>query len=209
METSNEKAYWDDMSGRYDNHARKSAKMYDRMVQFIKDDVSGCSAVLDIGTGTGDIPLRICGDVGHVEGVDYSECMIAVAKEKAAARGTDNVRFQVQDCYKLSCGDESFDAVIVANLLHVVEHPAKVLAEAHRVLRPTGKLLAPTYVHNEYFRTKLLSWIVARMGHPVHHRYDSAHLSAMIERNHFDVVDRKLIQNTMPLSYVVAIKRRP
>jgi hypothetical protein len=69
-----------------------------------------------------------------------------------------------------------------------------------------GILLAPTFVHNESFRTKVISWILSRKGHPIHTRFDSELLRKMIDRNGFQVIRQKFVKNIMPVSYIVAQK---
>jgi phosphatidylethanolamine/phosphatidyl-N-methylethanolamine N-methyltransferase len=202
-----EKAYWDAMSHKYDSHTQKSARAYEQLVELMKEELSGDAAVLDIGTGTGEIPLQISGHVRLVEAIDYSPEMISVAQEKARKRGIKNVSFGVQDSYRLQYDDRMFDAVILANTLHVVKSPERVLAEAHRVLCDTGKLIAPTYVHGESLRTRIISWVLRRRGHPVHNRYDSKLLRAIVDQNGFEVLHQELLENIMPVSYIAAKKR--
>jgi phosphatidylethanolamine/phosphatidyl-N-methylethanolamine N-methyltransferase len=141
MTTSSDKAYWSKMSDTYDSRLKKSAKMYGQMIGLIKNELRDDAAVLDIGTGTGDIPIAIAGHVSTVEAIDFSEEMIEAAKKKAANRGIGNVVFRVQECRQLNYDDGTFDAVIVANTLHVVPHPEKVLEEARRVLRDKGHIV--------------------------------------------------------------------
>ena len=207
VDKQTDKAYWDATSHKYDSHTQKSATMYEHLVGLIKEELTGDTTVLDIGTGTGEIPLQISGHVRQVEAIDYSAEMISVAQEKAGERGIKNVSFGVQDSYHLQYDDKTFDAVVVANTLHVVKSPERVLAEAHRVLRDTGKLMAPTYVHGESLRTRIISWVLRRMGHPVHNRYDSKLLRAIIDQNEFEVVHQELLENIMPVSFIVARKR--
>lgn len=207
MDNRADKAYWDGMSHRYDSHIQKSAKMYGRMVELITEHLTAETTVLDIGTGTGEIPLQIASRVRHVEAVDYSEEMISIAQNKARTLGIGNLNFRVQDSFDLQYDDNTFDAVLVANTLHVVQFPDRLLAQAHRVLRDTGTLFAPTYVHNESLRTRMISWVLRRMGHPVYTRYDSHLLKETIDRNNFEVVHQELLESIMPVSFVVAKKR--
>ena len=57
-------------------------------------------SALDVCCGTGDLALELAGRVapgGHVVGCDFSEPMLDLAREKAAARGADGVRFEWAD----------------------------------------------------------------------------------------------------------------
>jgi len=85
---------------------------------------------LEIGVGTG----RFAAPLGVREGMDPSPAMLA----KAAARGIETVEGVGED---LPFPDESFDYLLLVATLSFLESPARMLAEARRVLRPGGKLV--------------------------------------------------------------------
>ena len=206
MTADRDAIFWDSAAKRYDRQTKRLAAMYDEMVRRILRVLAPGDSVLDIGTGTGEIPLRICHAVSRVEAVDASREMIAVARDNAKLRGARNVTFSVHNSYNLPFRDGTFDAVIVSNLLHIVEHPADVLAEARRVLKTDGRLIAPTYVGRESVRARIFSWVLKRTGHPVYTRFTSRSLRALIERSGFDVADQALLKNILPVSFIVARK---
>ena len=206
MTADRDAIFWDSAAKRYDRQTKRLAAMYDEMVRRILQELAPGDNVLDVGTGTGEIPLRICHAVSRLEAVDASREMIAVARDNAKLRGARNVTFSVHNSYNLPFRDGTFDAVIVSNLLHIVEHPADVLAEARRVLKAAGRLIAPTYVGRESVRARIFSWVLKRTGHPVYTRFTSRSLRALIERSGFDVADQALLKNILPVSFIVARK---
>ena len=206
MTADRDAIFWDSAAKRYDRQTKRLAAMYDEMVRRILRVLAPGDNVLDVGTGTGEIPLRICHAVSRLEAVDASREMIAVARDNAKLRGARNVTFSVHNSYNLPFRDGTFDAVIVSNLLHIVEHPADVLAEARRVLKTDGRLIAPTYVVRESVRARIFSWVLKRTGHPVYTRFTSRSLRALIERSGFDVADQALLKNILPVSFIVARK---
>ena len=206
MTADRDAIFWDSAAKRYDRQTKRLAAMYDEMVRRILQELAPGDNVLDVGTGTGEIPLRICHAVSRLEAVDASREMIAVARDNAKLRGARNVTFSVHNSYNLPFRDGTFDAVIVSNLLHIVEHPADVLAEARRVLKTDGRLIAPTYVGRESVRARIFSWVLKRTGHPVYTRFTSRSLRALIERSGFDVTDQALLKNILPVSFIVARK---
>jgi ubiquinone/menaquinone biosynthesis C-methylase UbiE len=206
MTPEGDSAYWDRMSSHYDEHAQRSARMYDSLIQRIRTEVSQGAIVLDFGTGTGEIPLQICRDVCRVEAVDCSAEMIRRARDKAIQRGVGNVAFRVQDCASPYYASGEFDVVIMANMLHVVPRPDQALAEARRVLKEGGKLIAPTFVHGQSLRTQLISWVLRQKGHPIYTRFSSSTLRVFLEDHGFEVIRQVLLRSIMPASFIVARK---
>jgi SAM-dependent methyltransferase len=63
------------------------------VVEHARGGLGSGGVVLDLGTGTGAIALRLAEDAGRVVGRDVSEGMLAEARGKAEERGLDNVAF--------------------------------------------------------------------------------------------------------------------
>ena len=75
-------------------------------------------------------------------GVDASRAMLALARARLARAGLAHCAVRLADMYRLPLADASFDVVVLQMVLHHAETPAAALAEATRVLRPGGLLLA-------------------------------------------------------------------
>ncbi len=104
---------------------------------------SGDSA-LDICCGTGDLTLELASRVapgGCVIGCDFSEPMLDLAREKAAARGVEGVRFEWADALQLPYDADRFDAVTVGFGVRNFSDRDRGLVEMARVLRPGGRLV--------------------------------------------------------------------
>jgi demethylmenaquinone methyltransferase / 2-methoxy-6-polyprenyl-1,4-benzoquinol methylase len=91
--------------------------------------------VLDVCCGTGDLALASAEAGGHVVGLDFSEKMLARAREKSDA--VDWVR---GDATALPFADGEFDAVTVGFGIRNLEDLERGLAEIARVLRPGGRV---------------------------------------------------------------------
>src|SRR3970282_875447 len=87
---------------------------------------------------------------------DYAEQMVRLLAERVRAAGLDNVRCERADLYALTYEPGTFDVVVATNVLHLVPDLEGALAALRRVLRPGGKLVVPTYCHDE----TRLSWLV-------------------------------------------------
>lgn len=143
-------------------------------------DTAGPLEVLDLACGTGDFSLAIarrmvrCGVSGHVAGVDLSEGMLAVMREKVAAAGlSERISVAQGDGERLPFPDGSFDRVTIAFGIRNFEHRETGLREMLRVLRPGGRLVilelsVPEnpiirWFYNLYF-LHILPWIGGRVS---------------------------------------------
>ena len=102
------------------------------------------SAVLEIGSGPGELALEIARRLpgAEVVGIDLAEAMVDRATGRARAEGlAQRARFQLADAAALPLADGSFDVVVSTLSLHHWSDPAAVFAEIGRVLRPGGVAL--------------------------------------------------------------------
>ncbi len=99
---------------------------------------------LDACCGTGDMALELArrvGPEGHVIGSDFSERMLDLARQKAAARGAGSVRFEWGDALDLSYDEGTFDAVTVGFGVRNFADVERGVRELARVLKPGGRLV--------------------------------------------------------------------
>ncbi len=113
--------------------------------------------VADLGCGAGEIAARIAPLTGRVLAIDREPTMIAAAKRRLRAFGNAEVR--AGDLADLPVPDGEVDAAILSLVLHHLEDPPAAVAEAARILRPSGVLLVVDMV--EHDRDSL----AAAMGH--------------------------------------------
>src|SRR5207244_8834508 len=113
--------------------------------------------LLDIGTGTGRMLEILAPRVERALGIDQSREMLSVARVNLEQAGLENGSVRLGDMYQLALPDDSFDAVVIHQVLHYADRPAEAIAEAARVLRPNGGLVlvdfaphAPQCLRDEY-----------------------------------------------------------
>jgi demethylmenaquinone methyltransferase/2-methoxy-6-polyprenyl-1,4-benzoquinol methylase len=113
---------------------------------------------LDVATGTGDLAFELArhiGQGGEVVGVDFSERMLSVAREKAAAasareqagvagaghRRAASVRFEHANALALPYAEHQFDAATIAFGARNLSDLERGLGELSRVVRPGGRIV--------------------------------------------------------------------
>jgi len=112
-------------------------------VQFVVENIKPCSNVLDVGCNGGTIGIILKRDKEcYVNGIDIVPELVA----KAVKRGIFATVGVAEDLQEFE--DESFDAVICAEVLEHLYDPEPAIREAHRVLKPGGKYVV-TIPHPE------------------------------------------------------------
>jgi len=100
------------------------------------------STVLDYGCGPGGFAIaaaRLIGPAGSVHAADVNPAAVRHVRRTAERRGLANVEAVRTDC-ATGLDDGSVDAVLLYDTFHALRDPGGVLAELHRVLKPTGVL---------------------------------------------------------------------
>jgi ArsR family transcriptional regulator len=113
--------------------------------------------VADLGCGEGYLTLEAARWARRVIAVDQSKDVIARARAVADRRKLKNITWKRGDLEKLPIADKSIDIALLSQALHHAGHPERALAEAHRILRPGGRLLVlDLREHDEgWVKTKL------------------------------------------------------
>ncbi len=97
--------------------------------------------MLDIGAGTGRMLELIARRAQAAIGVDLSPAMLAVARANLDRAGVRNAQLRQGDIYALPVERGSCDLVIVHQVLHYLDDPARAVREAARALAPSGRLM--------------------------------------------------------------------
>ena len=163
--------------------------------------------VLELAAGTGAFTAAIAPEVEAVIATDYAQGMVDALTARVRAAGLTNVTCARADLYDLPYPAAAFDAVVAANVLHLVPDLPAALASARRVLRPDGVLIAPTYLHRGTRTAAVLSRLMALTGFPGRRRFDAAGLAAALVAAGFAVVAAEVIPGPLPIGHVVAALR--
>ncbi|MFQ5662108.1 MAG: class I SAM-dependent methyltransferase, partial [Candidatus Paceibacteria bacterium] len=101
----------------------------------------------DFGTGSGHYAIaasEVVGNSGRVYAIDIQQALVKKVKNLAIAENRQNIDVlwgDIEQAHGTKLGDESVDAVIIANDLFQVEEKNNMINEARRILKPKGKVL--------------------------------------------------------------------
>jgi len=109
----------------------------------IKSALAGAPmrSLLDLGTGTGRMLELFGPDIERGLGLDLSLDMLALARNRLDRAGLRHCSVRHGDIYDLALPRDSFDVVLIHQVLHFLDDGGRAIAEAARVLRPGGRLL--------------------------------------------------------------------
>jgi SAM-dependent methyltransferase len=112
--------------------------------------ITGRERVLDIATGPGYIAEAFAHKVREVVGVDLTEAMLSIARERTSARGLQNISFRLADANQLPFSASEFDVIVTRFSLHHFQTPLRALLEMARVCTAEGKVVVEDLLTSEH-----------------------------------------------------------
>jgi ubiquinone/menaquinone biosynthesis C-methylase UbiE len=143
------------------NYFRRHAAEWDRIRRLHVTDAAVEDAIrtalgdqpirslLDLGTGTGRMLELFAKDIERGLGLDLSLDMLAFARTRLDRAGLKHCSVRHGDIYDLALARDSFDVVIIHQVLHFLDDSGRAIREAARVLRPGGRLLVVDFAPHD------------------------------------------------------------
>lgn len=199
--------FWDRVAWIYDVFAnginRKANKALCAVVERL---ILPSDEVLECACGTGLLSGVIAGKCRQLVATDFSAGMLKRAGRKL--RRYKNVRLEPADILLLSYPDASFDVVVAANVIHLLDEPMQALRELDRVCRPGGRIIIPTYMNRtEKGRTNRLSGAIGKAGADFKREFTPESYRAFFAAAGYPDVDFTLCRGRIPCSVAVVRKR--
>ena len=184
------KKFWQRYAPIYSLFMKNADDEYNQISDNIKPYLSKDMNVLELACGTGMFTYILADKVNTWKATDFSENMVKEAKAAAKKHKViPGLSFSVEDATCLPFADSSFDAVMIANALHIMPNPEKALAEIKRVLMEDGIMFAPTFVHGEGVGVKLRTKFIEFFGFKAFIKPTNDEFKSFIESNGFSTRD--------------------
>jgi ArsR family transcriptional regulator len=106
--------------------------------------------IADLGAGEGSSALLLSQSAVRVIAVDTSAKMLDVARDQALRAGIQNVEYRLGDMEDIPIDSATVDLAFFSQSLHHALHPARALAEAHRILSPGGRIVILDLVKHRF-----------------------------------------------------------
>lgn len=204
MDTLEARAFWNRTARRYDGSMRLLGGPLPAMNARVVAELRGSGRVLEVAAGTGLVTRALAPVVGALVATDDAAAMVDQLRGRVREERLNNVRVAVQDLYQ-PLSDELFDAVVAANVLHLVPDLPGALASLRASVRPGGRVVVPTYCHAQTWSARLVSSVMGVFGFPGQRRLSLASLVEAVETSGLQVQRAECLPGLLPIGFVSAV----
>ena len=134
--------------------------------------------LIDLGTGTGRILQLLGPRATRAVGIDSSHSMLSVARANLERSGVERYELRQGDVYSPPVDAATFDLVVIHQVLHYLDDPARAIVEAARLVAPGGRLLVVDFAphRHEFLRDAQAHRRLGFDHHQVSHWLEAAGL---------------------------------
>ena len=137
--------FWDYIANFYDFFENLyNSKVNRELCIKVAEKISYNDNVLECACGTGMISVHIATKCRSLIATDFSQGMLA--KSRKRCKKIKNIRVEKANILHLEYPNESFDKVVAANVIHLLDQPDIAISELIRVCKKGGKIIIPTYI---------------------------------------------------------------
>lgn len=197
--------FWDSAAPVYDLFADfYNKRVHESLCAKIEQRIRPTDEVLECACGTGMLSVRIAPRCKTLVATDLSRNMLERAKKKCGAYA--NASFREADILHLDYPDQSFDKVVAANVIHLLEDPYAALRELDRVCRSGGYLLIPTYVGEGRGGGRLVR-LLKKAGAGFQRQFDDSEYRRFFEEAGYREAEYTRIEGRLPCVLACIRKR--
>lgn len=200
--------FWDKVAARYSKQPIKNIEAYEQTMDRTRAYLSEDSEVLEVGCGTGSTALLLSKYVNRITGTDISNEMVRIATDKLKDGAVDNVEFIQAEADSADLKDETFDAVLAYNLIHLLPNPIDAMRRVHKVLKPNGIFISKTVCLGDstsLWRIPIFFMQLVRYA-PFVNFFTSKEVEAIVKQSGFEIVEARSFVRSPSSWFIVARK---
>jgi ubiquinone/menaquinone biosynthesis C-methylase UbiE len=130
--------FWDRMAARYAKTPVPDEAIYQEKLARTRKLFTSHSRVLEFGCGTGSTAIAHATHVQHIDALDFSSNMLAIAQQKADVAGVNNLTFHQTSLRECDASMIAYDVLLALSILHLLPELELELEEINRRLQPGG-----------------------------------------------------------------------
>jgi len=197
--------FWNTISGIYDFVENTfNGKVNKDIAQYVANLIDANDNVLECACGTGMFSLPIAKRCKRLTATDFADKMLRQARKKC--NDLPNVFFELADITSLNYEDETFDKVVAANVIHLLDNPAAAMSELMRVCKKGGVVVIPTYINESTKSASAAAKFFNMLGANFKHEFSSATYQEFFKEMGYDVNEYYTAQGRMPCCAAVIRK---
>jgi ubiquinone/menaquinone biosynthesis C-methylase UbiE/biotin operon repressor len=112
--------------------------------------------IADLGAGEGTFSQLLARRAKRVIAVDNSEKMVTYGREVARKHGVKNLEYRIGDIEEVPLRDATVDLAFFSQALHHAKIPQRAVGEAHRILKPGGRIVVLDLVRHQFEEARQL-----------------------------------------------------
>lgn len=138
---SRSKKFWDKRAKTFDQNDNPNSEVRKATYEAIRKFLSSQDQLLDFGCATGSLSFELYQNVQIIHGLDISEEMIKIAKEKSSRQNSQNIIFKSGILEDFPFDSASYDGILAFYVLHLVPDPKQTLLSLKERLKDQGKII--------------------------------------------------------------------
>ena len=193
---------WDKLSPFYDMFEMLyNGKVFKGIAKEIKNYVGVNDTVLECACGTGLLTVPMAEKCKKLIATDYSIGMLKQTRKKL--QRFSNVKLRRVSIVEIPYKDNSFDVVVAANVIHLLDNPDKAMRELLRVCKKGGKIIIPTYINKQKKNAMFAAGILAKTGVDFKRQFNIASYKRFFSDLGFENVQYRIIAGHMPCAFAI------
>ena len=189
--------FWNTISGIYDFVENTfNGKVNRDIAQYVANLMTEDDNVLECACGTGMFSLPIARRCKSLTATDFADKMLRQAQNKC--KDLPNIIFELADITRLNYDDETFDKVVAANVIHLLDNPSAAMSELMRVCKTGGFVIIPTYINESTKAASAAAKFFNLLGANFKHEFSAASYQEFFKEMGYDVNEYYTAQGRMP-----------